>query len=267
MIGRTSDEVGEVVVVDSRQQAGSGSYDLHFGRMQNRTHEEEIAGVVVLPHNWNRKAVIWPHRDGKSALFDESGDPIAAVRKLVDAGYAVSTADLVGQGEFTPDGKSLSQTRTVENPREFAGYTLGYNHPLFAQRVHDILTLVEFARKHGSEEIVLVGLDEAAAWCAAACAQSNGTIDRLALAPGDFRFARITEIRDPNLLPGAVKYGDLPGLLALCAPTPMKLVGEGEKGPELVRMAYAAERSTKALQTDDGEASPEVITEWVLGKE
>ena len=38
-----------------------------------------------------------------------------------------------------------------------------------------------------------------------------------------FRFGDITEIRDVNLLPGAVKYGDVPALLALCAPTPLTI--------------------------------------------
>ena len=32
----------------------------------------------------------------------------------------------------------------------------------------------------------------------------------------------LSQYRDVNLLPGAVKYGDLPSLLALCAPTPVR---------------------------------------------
>ena len=36
-------------------------------------------------------------------------------------------------------------------------------------------------------------------------------VDALAVDTGGFRFGRITEIRDPDLWPGAVKYGDLPG--------------------------------------------------------
>ena len=40
-----------------------------------------------------------------------------------------------------------------------------------------------------------------------------------------FRFSTTT-LYDPNFLPGAVKYGDMPTLLALTAPTPLWLAGE-----------------------------------------
>jgi len=55
-----------------------------------------------------------------------------AVLKLVRAGATVLGADLLFQG-----GEPVKQIRVVANPREFAGYTFGYNHALFAQRTHD----------------------------------------------------------------------------------------------------------------------------------
>lgn len=257
MIGRDWASVGEVTVVEPVTKSGT-AYDLHTGRVRNTTYGEEVPAVVVMPKNWNRKVAIWPHRDGKAALFGDDGEPIPAARKLVDAGYAVATADLIGQGEFTEDGKPLAQAPTVKNPREFAGYTYGYNHPLFAQRVHDLLTLAKFARGRGAEEVVLIGSDEAAAWAAAAFAQADGAINRLAIDPGDFRFAAITEIRDPNLLPGAVKYGDLPGLLALAAPTPTWLGGEAD---ELTRAVFAAAKADGIAAGDGVDAA----VDWVIG--
>ena len=50
-----------------------------------------------------------------------------------------------------------------------------------------------------------------------------------------FRFGDITEIRDVNLLPGAVRYGDVPALLALCAPTPLTI---SEATPPLTAAVY-----------------------------
>ena len=41
-------------------------------------------------------------------------------------------------------------------------------------------------------------------------------IDKLAIDDGDFRFANVKSWRDPNFLPGAIKYGDLPAMLAMC---------------------------------------------------
>ena len=70
---------------------------------------------------------------------------------LVDAGYQPEVAyfecmhelklivDLFYQGEFLEDGQPVSETRRVENPREAAAYTFGYNPSLFAHRVHEEL--------------------------------------------------------------------------------------------------------------------------------
>ncbi|MBA3311837.1 MAG: acetylxylan esterase [Planctomycetaceae bacterium] len=265
MIGRTAETLGNVTVA-SPKEGKAKNYVLHMGRVQNATYGEEIPTVVVFPATWQRKVVVWPHPQGKSALFDDAGEPIEPVRKLVDAGYAVMTADLVGQGEFTDDGKRLSQAPVVKNPREFAGYTLGYNHPLFSKRVQDVMTLLQFAKDRGANDIVLLASDEAAAWSAAACAQSGGLVTKLALAPGDFRFANITDIRDPNFLPGAVKYGDLPALLALCAPTPTGLFGE-TVGFDLTKAAYDAAGKSDALTTDESAAPmSSAAIEWVIGK-
>lgn len=54
----------------------------------------------------------------------------------------------------------------------------------------------------------------------------------LAVDTEGFRFST-TGIYDPNFLPGAVKYGDLPTLLALTAPTPLWLAGEANMNSHL----------------------------------
>ena len=263
MIGRDAATIGKTEVTAPKMDEAK-NYTLHMGRLRNTTHNEELPAVVVFPKEWQQKVVVWPHVDGKSALFDEAGAPIEAVGTLVDAGYAVLTADLFGQGEFTPDGKPISQQPTVKNPREFAGYTLGYNHPLFSKRVHDIMTLLEFAKEREAKEIVLMGSDAAAAWSAAAAAQS-GLATKLALGPGDFRFANITDIRDPNLLPGAVKYGDVPGLLALCAPTPVGVFGD-KRELKLTHAAYDAAGAGMKLKMVESDEPMKAAVEWVVSK-
>jgi dienelactone hydrolase len=261
MIGRTAATAGSVTVVDVKSDK-TQNYALHMGRVQNTTYGEELPVVVVFPKTWQQKVAIWPHVEGKSALFDKAGEPIEPVRKLVDAGYAVVTGDLIGQGEFTDDGQSLSQSPTVKNPREFAGFTLGYNNPLFSKRVNDVMTLVQFAKGRGAKEIVLLGNDAAAAWSAAACAQSGGLVTKLALSPGDFRFANSTEIRDPNLRPGAVKYGDLQGLLALCAPAPLGIFGEKFEASGPTQQAYSASGKDSGLAVNPMKEA----VDWVVGK-
>ena len=86
----------------------------------------------------------------------------ADVKKLVDAGYAVVGVDLLFQGESAPGGQALTHTRRVKNPREAAAYTFGYNHSLFTQRMHDVLSVISGIKNHErqSTSIDLVALDQ-----------------------------------------------------------------------------------------------------------
>lgn len=230
---------------------------------------EEVPTLFYLPKNWNKQVALWIADEGKDALLDEKGKPIPAVQKLIDAGVAVALPDLLYQGEFLADGQPLAKTRSVANPREFAGYTLGYNHPLFSQRVHDILTLVAFCRfsKYEPASVTLIGLGpQSGALAAAASFQSGAAIDKVAIGTGGFRFAAITDIRDPMLAPGAVRYGDLPALLALSAPRPMWLAGEAAV-PSLVAAAYkSAEAVDKVnLYNGDPKSAADAAATWVIG--
>jgi hypothetical protein len=65
-------------------------------------------------------------------------------------------------------------------------------------------------------------------------------INKVAIGTGGFRFASLTDAYDPMLLPGAVKYGDVPGLLALIAPSSLWLSGEGATAPSIVAKSYEA---------------------------
>ena len=83
--------------------------------------------VVLQPKNWNGRAAIWLNEQGKAGRFSNDGTPAADVKRLLDAGVAVVGVDLLLQGEFLPQGEPAEKNRPVKNPREFAGYTYGYN--------------------------------------------------------------------------------------------------------------------------------------------
>jgi len=200
-----------------------------------KKHGEVLPVVSLYPTGveWNKKVGIGIMGEGKDSLFDEDGEPVEPVRRMLAAGYAVVGADLFQQGEFLEEGQSLSQTRKVTNPREYAGYSFGYNHTLFAHRVHDILTLVAWVSgfdEEKPESVYLVGVEGAGPWVAAARALVGNAVDKVAIETQGFRFADLKSYRDPNFIPGAVKYGDVPGLLTL-ADSPLWLEGEG-KEPE-----------------------------------
>ena len=126
--------------------------------------------------------------------------------------------------------------------------TFGYNHPLFVQRVHDILTLAAFARdQERSPKIHLVGTGGAGPIVAAASAQLGNVVHTRVIDTRGFRFANIRFFRDVNFVPGAVKYGDLPAILALSAPHPLWILGEGDTLPALVEDAYRAAGASENL--------------------
>jgi dienelactone hydrolase len=234
--------------------------------------DEEVPVVILVPANWNREVVVWLTETGKAGLYQADGTLNEAIRTLVDSGRAVAGIDLFGQGEFLKPGVSEADAHLVNNPekfpREFLGYTLGYNHPLFSQRVHDVLTLLAFARDHESQPsgIHLAGFGAAALYAAAAAAQAGPLVKKLAVGTNGYRFGTITDIRDPLLLPGAVKYGDVPGLLSLRAPHPLWVAGEETEGLTLTIQTYAAAGRPQGLQFYPGSPSdaPLSAAKWLL---
>jgi dienelactone hydrolase len=243
IIGRRLDQVGSVGrrQIEERDRDGYRYRKVLLGARQ---HGEELPVVSFLPERTppNKQVVVWIDGQGKSALVDEQGRIVPEIRQLLDAGMTVLSADLLYQGEFLADGKPLTKARASSNSRAFTGFTFGYNHPLFAQRVHDILTLVSFVRsdRFGSEHIHLVGVNGAGPWVAAARAMAGADVDSAAIDTGGFRFANLESYRDVNFLPGAVKYGDLPALLALSAPQRLWICGETEESLGIVSAAYTA---------------------------
>jgi hypothetical protein len=90
---------------------------------------------------------------------------------------------------------------------------------------------------------------------------AGDSVYKVAIDTGGFRFSGITDIRDVNLWPGAVKYGDLPAVLALVAPRPLRLTGESGV-PDLVGAAYRASGSASAVH--DSDAAPEKVADWLM---
>jgi hypothetical protein len=239
------------------------------GWLRDKAHGEELPIVFLHPYTWNRQVVIWLNTAGKGGLFQSDGAPLPAVERLLKAGATVVGVDLIYQGEFLTDGQPLAELRKVANPREFAGYTLGYNSALVAQRAHDVLATIAFCRSYSAdrpERISLVALDGSAPWAAAALAQAGSAVDKAAIDTAGFRFAGLRSTRDVNLLPAMVKYGDLPALLTLAAPCPLWLAGEGSAAPPLVQAAYQAGGAGDKLQISPGPRSEtlEPLVDWLL---
>ncbi len=236
--------------------------------LRNRPQGEELPMIFLHPANWNGQAVLWVSELGKAGLYQDDGELQPQVKKLLDSGASVAGIDLFQQGEFLADGKAITQTRRVNNPREAAAYTHGYNHALFAQRVHDILTAVAFIKNHdlAPKQVAVVGLGESGPWVAAARAQARDAIDRAVIDTGGFRFGKVNDIRDPSFLPGGAKYFDLPGMLALSAPHAVWLAGERGAASPVLQAAYAAAGAKDKLTIYPGESNgaAHAATDWLI---
>ncbi len=256
MVGRPLPAAGETDFEPLKEEKLDGFHRM-IGLLRHKPRGEELPTAFLLPQDWKGMTVYWLDPAGKSCLFQADGSLQPHIAELVRAGVAVGSADLLHCGEFQAGGGPLLETRRVENPRQIAAYTLGYNHSLFAQRAHDVLSLVSFARHHEwkPKKVCVVGVGEAALWAAAAGVPAGAALDKLAFVGTGFRFASVTEIRDPQMWPGAVKYGDVPGLLAANAPRPLWIAGEGTEPPTTVASCYRAAGAPQAVVMDRGSAA------------
>jgi dienelactone hydrolase len=265
IVGRSLLQAGDVVFKETGKNESAGCQQT-LGLLRNETYQEEIPAVLLRPTSWKGKTVLWIDAQGKSGLYDQQGTLRPQIRTLLGAGVEVVGIDLLYQGEFLSDGKPITQTRRVENKRESAAYTFGYNDTLLAQRVHDILSAVKYVKQRDSETkiLALVGLKGAGHWVAAARVQAGGAIDIAAIDTAGFRFAKIMDIRDVDFLPGGAKYGDLPGIISLHAPGRLWLAGEGKA--ESIKEFYELSGAGKSLTISDvtSQDAPEAAIKWLL---
>lgn len=263
LVGRNLKTTGSAIV-DLRRETERAGHTESVGFLRNTTHREELPFVALIPEEWKRQIVFWLTDTGKAGLYDAGGAVLTPVQKLLSAGYGVVGVDLLYQGEFLPPGGTFTESRRVNNPREFAGFTAGYNHPLPALRTHDVLTAIAAAKSHESmpTAIHLVGTGRCAVYAAAAAVQAGADVSKLVVQTDGYRLGSVTDIRDVMLWPGGLRYGDLPGLLALRAPRPLLIAGDDANRLELTTAAYAASGRSQVLTLAQG---LDEAAAWIAG--
>ena len=151
---------------------------------------------------------------------------------------------LAGAALLAPDELGTESSRGAGLPVDggrhgtYVGYTYGYNRTLLAQRVHDVLTAIAYARDlPGAERVRLLGTGDAGVWAVLAAALAGDAVERVATElPWDFD--EVESFDHPGFLPGAVKYGGVDAFAALLAPRELRVYGGAL--PAGVRRAYAA---------------------------
>jgi hypothetical protein len=237
MVGRLPAAVGPVKW-DQVNQVSIGNCLVTTGTLTVTNHGEQLPALFIYPkRNWNRQVVVWLTDTGKDALFAEDGKPLAGISAFVDKGYGMASLDLLGQGEFvgSGSGSAIKSVRMVPPRGRAPGsacHTFGYNPPLVVNRVHDVMSLVEFLR-HGlgdrkADHVGLVAIGRQVGPVGLIARYMLGDqIKQAAIDSQDFDFNTVDRLDDPMLVPGILRYGGMDALWLLNEPlVTVKITGD-----------------------------------------
>lgn len=292
MVGREVPGASDVEVGPGDSDAIAGGVERRTGVLRQPRSSEVTPFTQLTPAQKSGAVAVWLDPRGRKALFASDGRPRAAVASLLASGVTVVGLDVFGTGDFVKGASTPMRNRMVEGG-PVAPYTYGYNPPLIIERVHDVLAVLRYAqslaagpepgvaagRPHDvaaglqprtTGNVFLIGLGrQAGAWAALARAAAPGLVDRAAIDTAGFRFASLSSIDDPAMLPGSAKYDDLPGLLVLGAPGRLWLAGEGPHAPAVVEAAYRAAGAPGAIaiSTTDGTRAEAAAVKWITARQ
>lgn len=219
---------------------------------------EQVPAVAVRGKEYDGTVVVWVDSNGKSSLLKD-GKLVPAARRILDKKAAILAVDVFLTGESNPTTPPAVNT-------SYAGYTFGYNRPVLANRVHDILTAVSYAKNHDQAKTIhLVGFDKAGPWVALARPLCGEAVARTAADLDQFRFEKVRATSDEMMLPGALKYGGLEALAALSAPAELFLHNPAPSGSgQWLKPAYQTAGKPDRLQLVAEKVSTEKVLEWLL---
>jgi dienelactone hydrolase len=248
-------EVEEVRMGEMEKQDGFSSRRFFLTR---KGQNERIPALGLLPPDFDGTVVVWIHPRGKASLFQD-GKLVRAAKQILDRKGAILAVDVFGTGELTPD-KSLAVKA------QYAGYTFGYNRTLLAQRVHDILTALAFAKGHEKTKTVhLVGFEKAGPWVLLARGLCGDAVTRTAADFNGFRFEQVRTTADEMMQPGALKYGGLPALAALAAPAELYVHNhQGTGAGSWLKTVYESAGAKEKLHRSPDKTAEEKVVEWLL---
>jgi len=213
------------------------------------------------------RALIWFDSDGKDCLYQGNGALRSEALQALGEGHEVISADLLLQGDFLEGESPPQRQRCLPGEEAFAGWMYCYNLPVFAQRAYDVMAVFKWLEQSDFNwrefSVMATGTAGPIAGAAVSLKQSS-MLRRTFIETNGFRFKHVEDVYDVGFLPGAVKYGDLPGILALAAPIELRVDGESEDSISIVRAAYRAEGRPHHLQLDRDNLSSTIS--WLLNE-
>lgn len=188
-----------------------------------------IPAWSIEPASETRGTVVWIFPQGKAGAF--SGDGLnSEIKRLVLAGFRVVVPDYLGAGDMAPLKRKFEKGNPV--------YTYGYNSPLLVEDVRDICTVVRSV-KGPAKPVILCGSSGPSGIPTALCGCLMGNeLAGLVADLGHFNFSDQAKTGWPensepaNFLPGALRFGGMPGLLNFSTPPKVCLFGVDGTGVE-----------------------------------
>jgi hypothetical protein len=208
LIGKTWEETlrGPFAWTPDPEKKRDGAVQMIQGTLRHGQPEEEVECVFLYPDQWSGKVLV-----RLTAALPETAGASAESKAALAAGTALAFPQL-----YQESGGMPGQFRRVTKDREFVGYTAGYNTLPMARRAQDLMSLLAWMPQHNPKPKQIGVEAEAALVPETALALSlvpEGVVSGLKLEDTAFRFADLINPFDERLLPGAVKYGDLPALV------------------------------------------------------
>lgn len=267
LIGRTLPQPG-VSTFDLRTQEDHGDYLLQRGSVT--CAGDVIETTFLYPPKWNHDIILWLTLKGEASLLQPDGKPGPTAARMLQQGCAIACPRLYLLGAMhNPNVYAAGKRKSAGAYEGFSGFHYGYNPSLFAERVRDTLALLGAIRDdktHRAERIRVAGVEGAGVIAAAATALAPTAVQRLACDTAGFRFARLDDVWDVNFVPGGAKYGDVPALLALCAPVPTTVVGETRETATAAASVFAAARGRLEFAGGAPAAAVDTIVEALTGR-
>jgi hypothetical protein len=125
---------------------------------------------------------------------------------------------------------------------------------------------VVYAKNHDQAKTVhLLGFEKAGPWVALARPMCGETVTRTAADLDQFRFEKVRATSDEMMLPGALKYGGLEALAALCAPAELFLHNSAPNAADWwLKNAYQTAKQPERLQLAADKVSADKVVDWLL---
>lgn len=226
--------------------------------LSRKDHKEQMPAVLVRGKDFNGTLVVWVHPTGKASLWRD-GKLVPEAQQILDGKAGILAVDVFLTGEYGD-----ATPRAIDS--RYAGYTFGYNRPLLADRIHDILTAVAFARgEKGVETVHLVGWEKAGPWTLLARGLCGDAVTRTAADVDGFRFEKVRKVDDEMMLPGALKYGGLPAFAALAVPSELYVHNHSGTGSgRWIEAVYEASGKSDRLTRSSEKATADKVVGWLM---